>query len=105
VTIGGLAGVGRADAGVASGLINTSRQVGGAIGIAAASSIAAAATNHYTAAPAGSIAALDHGFRVALLALTALLLLGAAVAHRLFSPKPRQKRRRHRSRECPNPLS
>ena len=35
VTILGLAGVARADAGVASGLINTSRQIGGAIGIAA----------------------------------------------------------------------
>ena len=35
VTIASLAGVERADAGVASGLINTSRQIGGAIGIAA----------------------------------------------------------------------
>src|SRR4029077_17031097 len=86
VTIGGLAGVGRADAGVASGLINTSRKVGGAIGIAAASAIAAAATNHYTAAPAGSIAALDHGFRIALLALTALLIVGAAVAVSFVRP-------------------
>src|SRR4029077_3711314 len=32
VTIGSLAGVERTDAGVASGLINTSRQIGGAIG-------------------------------------------------------------------------
>ena len=86
VTIGGLAGVNRADAGIASGLINTSRQIGGAIGIAATSAIAAAATNHYATAPAGSIAALDHGFRIALVALTALLIVGAAVAALFVRP-------------------
>ena len=37
VTIAGLTGVSRADAGIASGLINTSRQVGGAVGLAAVS--------------------------------------------------------------------
>jgi EmrB/QacA subfamily drug resistance transporter len=86
VTIGSLTGVSRADAGVASGLINTSRQIGGAIGIAAASAIAAAATNNYTGAPTGSAAALDHGFQVALIALTALLVVGAAVAAVFFRP-------------------
>ena len=40
VTIASLTGVERADAGVASGLINTSRQIGGAIGLAAVSAIA-----------------------------------------------------------------
>jgi EmrB/QacA subfamily drug resistance transporter len=85
VTIGGLAGVDRGDAGVASGLINTSRQIGGAIGIAAASAIAAAATGRYTAA-AGSTAALDHGFRVALIVLAGLLLVGAGVAALFVRP-------------------
>src|SRR5206468_7702558 len=47
VTIAGLTGVERADAGVASGLINTSRQIGGAIGLAAVSAIAASATTNY----------------------------------------------------------
>jgi EmrB/QacA subfamily drug resistance transporter len=75
VTIGGLAGVERSDAGVASGLINTSRQIGGAIGIAAATAIAAAATGHAT-----SLAGLDHGFRDALFALLGLLVFGAALA-------------------------
>src|SRR5262249_8592977 len=35
VTIASLSGVARSDAGVASGLVNTSRQIGGAVGIAA----------------------------------------------------------------------
>jgi EmrB/QacA subfamily drug resistance transporter len=78
VTIAGLTGVDRSDAGIASGLINTSRQIGGAIGIAAATAIASAATRN-AAAPA-SLAAVDHGFRVALVALAALLVTGAAVS-------------------------
>ena len=86
VTIGGLAGVDRSDAGVASGLINTSRQIGGAIGIAAASAIATAATNGYGAGPADSIAAVDHGYRIALVVLTGLLLAGAALAVAFVRP-------------------
>jgi EmrB/QacA subfamily drug resistance transporter len=86
VTISGLAGVDRSNAGIASGLINTSRQIGGAIGIAAATAIASAATNGYTGAPAGSAAALDHGFQVALIVLTALLVAGAAIAAIFLRP-------------------
>jgi predicted MFS family arabinose efflux permease len=73
LTIAGLAGVDRSDAGVASGLINTSRQIGGAIGIAVASAIAAAATTGH------GIDAVDHGFRIALVALLGLLLVGVGV--------------------------
>ncbi len=85
VTIAGLAGVGRADAGVASGLINTSRQIGGAIGIASVSAIAASSSRHFSG-PAGSTAALDHGFQTALYALTGLLLVGAVTAAALIRP-------------------
>jgi MFS family permease len=41
VSIGALAGVAERDAGVASGLLNTSQQLGGAIGVAVASTVAA----------------------------------------------------------------
>ncbi len=81
VTIGGLAGIERSDAGIASGLINTSRQIGGAIGIAATTAIAAAATGS-----AAGPAALDHGFRVALLVLVGLLLVGAAISAVFIRP-------------------
>jgi EmrB/QacA subfamily drug resistance transporter len=41
VSIGALAGVADHDAGIASGLLNTSQQIGGAIGVAVASTVAA----------------------------------------------------------------
>ena len=90
VTIASLTGVERADAGVASGLINTSRQIGGAIGIAAVSAIAATSTSSYVdghgALAASSAAALDHGFQTALYALTGLLLFGVVLVAALVRP-------------------
>jgi EmrB/QacA subfamily drug resistance transporter len=92
VTIASLTGVERSDAGVASGLINTSRQIGGAIGLAAASAIAATSTSHYVRdhadVTASSGVALDHGFQTALYALTGLLLLGALIALTLVRSAP-----------------
>src|SRR3954470_5597921 len=87
VTIASLTGVDRSDAGVASGLVNTSRQIGGAIGIAVVSAIAATSTANFSGAPAGSAQALDHGFQTALYTLLGLLVLGAVVALTLVRPK------------------
>jgi EmrB/QacA subfamily drug resistance transporter len=91
ITIGALAGVERSDAGVASGLVNTSRQIGGALGIAAISAIAATSTRSYAdthaAVTTSSPAALDHGFQTALYVLTGLLLAGAAIALTLVKPQ------------------
>ena len=53
MTIGALAGVKQADAGIASGLINTSQQVGGSIGVALATTIATTYTARYVAAHTG----------------------------------------------------
>jgi len=94
VTIASLAGVERADAGVASGLVNTSRQIGGAIGLAAVSTIAASASSAYGHAHGVSSAgalALDHGYRSALYALAALLLVGIAVTGSLIRVPPRAR--------------
>jgi MFS family permease len=91
ITIGALAGVERSDAGVASGLVNTSRQIGGALGIAAISAIAATSSRSYAdthaAVTTSSPAALDHGFQTALYVLTGLLLAGAAIALTLVKPQ------------------
>jgi EmrB/QacA subfamily drug resistance transporter len=92
ITIASLTGVERSDAGVASGLINTSRQVGGAIGLAAVSAIAATSTSHYaqahSAVTASSRVALDHGFQTGLYVLTGLLVIGALIAAALVKSAP-----------------
>ena len=90
VTIASLTGVDRSDAGVASGLINTSRQIGGAIGLAAASAIAASSTSAYLHGhrllTATSGLALDHGFQTTLWAMTGALLAGALLVTVLLAP-------------------
>ena len=91
LTIASLAGVERADAGIASGLVNTSRQIGGAIGLAAMSAIAAMSTANYADAHPGvgaaSAAALDHGFQTTLYVLTGLLVVGAVIAGVWIKPQ------------------
>jgi EmrB/QacA subfamily drug resistance transporter len=93
VTIASLTGVERSDAGVASGLVNTSRQIGGALGIAAVSAVAASATSSYVSVhgvAATSGAALDHGFQTGLYVLIGLLVAGALIVATLIRPaRPR----------------
>ena len=50
MSIGGLTGVRQADAGIASGLINTTQQIGGAIGVAVATTVATTYTNRFVTA-------------------------------------------------------
>jgi hypothetical protein len=92
VTIASLNGVQPADAGVASGLINTSRQIGGSIGLAAVTTIAATATSHYAhshAVLAASGPALTHGFQVAFYMLSGVALAGAVIAAAFVESKPK----------------
>jgi EmrB/QacA subfamily drug resistance transporter len=92
MSIGALTGVSQADAGVASGLINTNQQIGGAIGVAAVTTIATTFTAHYVDGHAGATAfngaALTHGFQIAFYALAGLAALGAALAAALLESNP-----------------
>jgi len=97
ITIASLAGVERSDAGVASGLVNTSRQIGGAIGLAAISAIAATAAQSYATThgvAAGGSEALVHGFRVSMVVLFGVSVAAAVIAaafvkpHALARPEP-----------------
>jgi EmrB/QacA subfamily drug resistance transporter len=89
VTIASLAGVERSDAGVASGLVNTSRQIGGAIGLAAISTIAASASSSYAHAHAlavSSAPATVDGFQTSFDVLGGLLLVALLVAGVFLRP-------------------
>ena len=84
MSIGALSGVTAADAGVASGLINTSQQIGGAIGVAVATTIATTLTANYVDVHPGASAlsggALTHGFQAAFYVLAGIAVFGAVVA-------------------------
>ena len=71
ISIAALAGVKEQQAGLASGLLNTSQQLGGAIGIAIASSVAASHTQTLLHAGHAAPAALTGGFQQALWVLGA----------------------------------
>jgi EmrB/QacA subfamily drug resistance transporter len=87
------AGVTDADAGVASAMVNTSQQIGGAIGTAALSTIFASALSHYMSGhrspnPAVRAAAAIHGYTVAFGVSCALFVAGAAVTALLLRRTP-----------------
>ena len=92
ISIGGLTGVRQADAGVASGLINTSQQIGGAIGVAAVTTIATTFTTRFVDTHAGATplggAALTHGFEIAFYVLAAVAALGGVLAAVLVESNP-----------------
>ena len=75
ISIAALAGVKEQQAGLASGLLNTSQQLGGAIGIAIASSVAASRTQTLLHAGHAAPVALTGGFQHALWVLGGIGLL------------------------------
>jgi len=63
VSIGALAGVAEHDAGIAAGLLNTSQQIGGAIGVAVASTVAATHSRVLLSQGHAAASALTGGFQ------------------------------------------
>jgi MFS family permease len=80
ISIAALAGVQDAEAGLASGLINTSQQIGGALGIAALSTIATTRTDNALAGGSELPFALVDGFTAAFVAGVVIAGLGIVAA-------------------------
>ncbi|HEX3686499.1 MAG TPA: DHA2 family efflux MFS transporter permease subunit [Gaiellaceae bacterium] len=91
LTIAALTGVQESDAGVASGLFNTTQQIGGAIGLAAASTIAITFTGRYVdnhpGATAVSAPALTYGFQISFYVLAGVAALAAVLSAVLIAPQ------------------
>ncbi|GIJ57572.1 MFS transporter [Virgisporangium aurantiacum] len=82
VTTAANAGVPADKAGLAAGLLNTSLQLGSALGLAIFSAIASARTDHRLASGAAAPDALTSGFAGALIAAAGALLVAAVIALR-----------------------
>jgi len=74
------------DSGLASGLVNTSQEVGGAVGVAVMAAIAIATTKDTVASGAGQVDALADGFARAFLVGAFVAIAGVAMALLLRRP-------------------
>lgn len=84
LTLAATSGVSKQDSGLASGLLNTSQQIGGALGLAILTTVSASKTNSVLAASGGNPSvmptALVSGFREAFIAAAVLSVAAAIIA-------------------------
>ena len=100
IWITALAGL-RAEAGIASGLINTSQQIGGAVGIAILSTVAITRTENEFAAGTARPEALTSGFQLAFWVGAAIAIVGVVASLVLI----RQEEIAHAGEAAPVPAA
>ena len=82
-----MSGATQSDAGLASGLVNTTVQVGGAIGLAVLATLATERTDGLLAAGESSLSALNAGYHLAYLIGAALIVGAIAAATIILDPR------------------
>ncbi|MEU7376971.1 MFS transporter [Streptomyces albidoflavus] len=87
----GMAAVSPTESGIASGLFNTTQQLGGAIGLTVLSSFAGARTDSLVAAGQSEVRSLAGGHQVAFLAAAGFALAALLVGATLLKPEARQE--------------
>ncbi|NGO79040.1 MFS transporter [Streptomyces sp. YC504] len=80
VTALAMAGVRKEDAGLASGLFSTTQVVGGSLGLAVLTTLAASRTRSLTGGGASSVAALNSGFQLAFWVAAGVVAVGLVAA-------------------------
>jgi EmrB/QacA subfamily drug resistance transporter len=83
-----MSGATPSDAGLASGLVNTTAQVGGALGLAVLATLSASHSNKLLADGDSTAVALTGGYHLAFWIASALVLAGIAVAVTVLRPQP-----------------
>jgi EmrB/QacA subfamily drug resistance transporter len=81
-TVAALAGIAKSESGLASGLSNTTRQIGAALGVAIVTTVALTRSEDFLAANRGAdpLVVLNEGFQAAFLACAVLAAIGMALA-------------------------
>jgi len=83
-----MSGATQSDAGLASGLVNTTQQVGGALGLAVLATISTARTEELVADGTDGAAALTSGYQLAFFVALGFVLAAIAVTATVLRPEP-----------------
>jgi EmrB/QacA subfamily drug resistance transporter len=86
----GMADATAGDSGLVSGLINTSGQVGGALGLAVLATVSTSYTDHMIAGGHSPVAALTAGYHLAFAMAACMIAVALVVAATVLQPQPAQ---------------